>query len=133
MIVIACGLTAEGDTVQFADAEDKAWYLPYISTATANGIVKGIDENIFGIGQNITRQDMAVMAKRALDSMDAEISKTRDYVTFNDEAGFADYAKDAFRELFEAGIINGKGENNFDPVGSATRAEAAKIIYEACR
>jgi len=32
--------------------------------------------------------------------------------------------------LFEAKIINGKGENNFDPMGIATRAEAAKIIYE---
>ena len=43
----------------------------------------------------------------------------------------ADYAADAIKALFEAGIINGKGENQFEPQGSATRAEAAKIIYEA--
>ena len=43
------------------DVKEDAWY--YI--AQNLGVVQGIGDNKFGIGSNITRQDMAVMAYRA--------------------------------------------------------------------
>lgn len=131
MIALACGLEVGGQTVSFTDAESGAWYVPYLGAAVDAGIVGGIGDNQFGIGWNITRQDMAVMVERALKAADLTPAKVKDYTAFDDEAAFADYAKDAIKVLFEAGIINGKGANSFDAGGNATRAEAAKIIYEA--
>ena len=61
----------------------------------------------------------------------AELAKEKEYQGFADEYDISGYAKENIEELFEAGVLNGKGGNMFDPFGNATRAEAAKIIYEA--
>ena len=131
MIVLASGILVNNQSADFADLTSGAWYVPYIGAATEAGIVGGVGDGHFGIGRNITRQDMVVMAKRALDTKAVQLTKVKDYTAFTDADTFADYAIDSVKVLFEAGIVNGKGENLFDPNGTATRAEAAKIIYEA--
>lgn len=133
MLVLACEFTAEGDTTNFIDVDDNAWYAPYICAAVEHGIVNGISETFFGVGQNISRQDMAVMIKRALEKKSVTLSKVRDYNEFLDYREIAEYARTDVMALYEAGVVNGKGENEFDPVGAATRAEVAKIIYEALK
>ena len=130
MLVVACGINTDGKSADFADMEENAWYLPYIGAAVEAGIVNGVGDNIFGVGQQISRQDMAVMVKRAMEATNMSLDTFRVYTEFADSDAIKDYAKDAVKALFEAKILNGKGENNFDPMGIATRAEAAKIIYE---
>jgi len=130
MLVVACGINTDGKSADFADMEENAWYLPYIGAAVEAGIVNGVGDNLFGVGQQISRQDMAVMVKRAMEATNLSLDTFRAYTEFADSDAIKDYAKDAVKALFEAKIINGKGENNFDPMGIATRAEAAKIIYE---
>lgn len=51
----------------FSDVADGTWYTNYVNTAWRIGIVSGISETEFGVGQPISRQDMAVMCIRALD------------------------------------------------------------------
>lgn len=133
MLVLACGIQLEEATTEFADVSPDGWYAPYISTAVKHGIVNGMDSKRFGVGQNITRQDMSVMVKRALEVTGASLEAVRTYAAFLDENGIADYAQESVKALFEAGIINGKGDSLFDPAGNATRAESAKIIYEALK
>ncbi|MBQ2615045.1 MAG: S-layer homology domain-containing protein [Clostridia bacterium] len=132
MLVLACGLSADAVELTFGDVADD-WYAPFIRTAVANGIINGIDSTRFGVGQNITRQDMAVMVKRALDVKGVSLDAVKEYMAFQDEKQIAEYALENVIALFKAGIINGKGENTFDSVGNATRAEAAKILYEALK
>ena len=48
---------------------------------------------------------------------------------FADSALFGDYARDAISALYNCGAINGVGSNQFDPIGNATRAQAAKIVF----
>jgi len=133
VLVVTCGLSLENVGTMFADAESNAWYIPYIGAAADNGIVNGIGDNKFGVGQTITRQEMAVMTSRALKLKKNSSSKLREYKPFDDESDIADYAIGDIKLLFELGVINGKEQNIFAPLGSATRAEAAKIIYEAFR
>lgn len=131
MLVAACGFETENRKADFADADGDAWYAKYVGAAVENGVVNGIGDNKFGVGQNITRQDMAVMTARAIEKKSVVLSKLKDYIAFSDETVIADYAFENIKVLYEAGIINGKGSNMFEPLGNATRAEAAKIIYEA--
>ena len=44
-------------------------------------------------------------------------------------AAIADYAKDAVSALCAMGIVNGVSDTQFDPLGTATRAQAAKVVY----
>ncbi len=133
MLVLACGLDTQYADTEFADAEPGAWYRPFIGAAASHGIVNGIGENVFGVGQQITRQDMATMTHRALELTGSTITKNRDYIAFEDEPEISDYAIHAVKSLYEAGVINGRSEERFEPLGNATRAEAAKMIYEAIK
>lgn len=52
---------------------------------------------------------------------------------FADEAKISSYAKAAVSEMQQAGVINGIVKEEvtiFNPKNNATRAEAAKMIYE---
>ncbi|MBR5152980.1 MAG: S-layer homology domain-containing protein [Clostridia bacterium] len=133
MVILAMGFELADKAIDFTDAESGAWYQNYIATAVENGIVNGVGENRFGIGQNITRQDMTVMIERAMQVSGKTLTQGNVYNGFADDSRIADYAKGAVKALYESGIIHGKDNNCFEPAGHATRAEAAKIIYEACK
>ena len=128
MLITALGIKEFESNNSFADVVDGAWYEPYINTAVAKGIVAGVDENQFGIGQEISRQQMAVLVYRASNAMG--LTNNREYSEFSDEHLIDDYAKEAVRALYCAGKINGVGSNMFAPEKGLTRAEAAKVIYE---
>ena len=130
MLVAAFVKSDKLSEISFADVDESMWYTPYIKSAVANEIVNGVSENIFGVGQNITRQDMATMVYRAV-LRTYKSDKTE--VDFADFESVSDYAKDAVVTMADKGIINGKGDGLFCPFDNATRAEAAKIIYETIK
>ena len=111
----------------FSDASDGDWFVKYINIAAELGVVKGMGDGTFGVGQNITRQDMAVMLYNALQYRNVKMSD--DGFRFDDDGQIADYAKNAVSALHNMGAINGMTETTFEPVGFATRAQAAKIVY----
>lgn len=115
----------------FSDAKDSDWFVKYINVAAQLGIVKGVGNGVFGTGNNITRQDMAVMIYNALKYRNANMSTGT--FRFDDDAQIAGYAKDAVGALHELGAINGVTETTFAPTGLATRAQAAKIIYSVLK
>lgn len=130
MLTLAFEISDTSDSMAFTDVSDKEWYYGYVSGAYAAGIIKGFDDGTFGVGLNITRQDMSVMIYNALKYRNIELSPGAE-LEFSDADEISDYAKDAVSALFALGVINGKGGGVFDPFGNATRAEAAKIIYTA--
>lgn len=113
----------------FEDIDENDWCFPYVKTSYLAGITTGISENVFGKGLDITRQDLCVMVFRAIKAGDYTIPDTRD-ITFVDEADISDYAVNAVKILANAGIVSGDENRRFNPVGKATRAEAAQIIFK---
>jgi len=128
MLVSAFGFSDDTARTQLTDVSPDAWYYPYVSVAEKLGIVKG-NGTEFGVGQNITRQDMAVMAYRAAQKANVSIKKVKEAQAFADEAEIADYARESVTAMQQADIINGVEGNRFAPNENATRAQAAKIIY----
>lgn len=124
LIVCAFGIEAQDDEIFYADVTEDAWYEQYIKTASSKKIVSGISDNLFGVGQNITRQDMAVILYRAM-----QLSPVTSLEIFADDNAIASYAKEAVYTMKELQIISGMGENCFMPLENATRAQAAKMIY----
>ena len=128
MLIRALGneLDTDYDAV-FDDVKPDDWYYQYVMEAFNMGIVNGTSVTEFGTGSNISRQDLCTMIARALEAKGIEIdAETTE--EFADTIAIEIYAKDAVYGLKNLGIINGKDNNNFDPRGVATRAEAAKIM-----
>ena len=124
MIVLAFGIEPKTGTNEFSDCIPGAWYEEYINAGVDAGLIKGVSAEEFGVGRNITREDMAVIVARA---MKLDISAESE--TFTDDDEISDYAKDAVYAVKEKGVISGLGDGRFAPKMFATRAQAAKIIY----
>jgi hypothetical protein len=73
---------------------------------------------------------MSVMCVRLAQAIGLELNAEKAYDEFTDSANIADYAKDSVEALCKSGIVNGMGDGRFEPIGQATRAQAAKVIYE---
>ena len=110
----------------FFDVSPDAWYYKSIAVAANCGIISGIGDNLFGVGKNITRQDMAVILSRIAGD---RLEKPESYNSFSDDGDIAGYAKEAVYALRAAGVINGVSATEFAPLKNATRAETAVMIY----
>lgn len=128
LITAFCDGKTESKTLKFTDVAD-AWYKPYIETAFAKGIVNGVSEDTFGVGQYLTREDAAVMLQRAAEATYHDITKKQTLVGFTDQDSVSDYAKIAVDMLARAQIFNGFEDGSFRPQAQITRAEVAKVIY----
>lgn len=125
IVVLAFGLYDEMAEAPFTDVPGDNWAYRYVASAKEAGIMLGVSDTEFGAGQAVTRQDLATLLYRAAGS-----DLTTPSTDFADFADVADYAKEAVSYMAGAGIINGMGENLFAPLEPATRAQAAKMIYE---
>ena len=131
MLVLALGITdTDAANPEFADVAGSEWFAQYVYTAYKNGLVNGVGEG-FGVGSNITRQDMAVLCARAIEAKGVALETVRENMTFTD--AISDYAQEAVAKLWSAGLVNGKSETEFAPKATATRAEAAKMLYEVLK
>ncbi|MGM9936052.1 MAG: S-layer homology domain-containing protein, partial [Candidatus Ornithomonoglobus sp.] len=122
-------LIDENAVCSFEDVAKNAWYYSSVATAYSLGVVNGVSDTEFGSDSNISRQDMAVMITRLLANQNLALTRELTYEAFADESSIADYAAASVKTLYEAGIIDGIGDNLFDPRGTTTRAAAAKVLY----
>lgn len=130
MVIESCKIEIpENAETAFSDVEKGSWYEKYIAAAVNAGVVTGVSKEYFGIGENITREDIAVISSRTLEYSGKEIEKLREYSLFDDETEIAQYALEGVKMLYELGVINGRDNGKFAPKEFATRAETAKILY----
>lgn len=124
MIVTAANIKAEGPC-NFEDVSEGAWYYQSVVAAVNAGIVNGYSERIFGVGENIKREDMAVILAGLINS-DINREGRREFTDSNE---IAEYAKESVSKVSALGIINGFDDNTFAPKSFCTRAQAAVVIY----
>lgn len=134
MFVTALGRLAGVDTNsyktdKFTDVKADAYYAPYANWAAEKGIVSGTTATTFAPDSAVTRQEMAVIMANYAKALGYTVPKTREAVTFADNANIASWTKDAAKAMQMAGLINGKDGNRFDPTGTATRAEVAAVLH----
>lgn len=128
MIVRAFGLSDDNAKCDFKDVSSDAWYYKTVASAYSAGITSGISSEMFGIGSPITRQDMCVLAYKAASKAGVAIAGGE--LNFADSEEISDYAKECVGAMSSAGILSGVGDNRFAPQDTATRAGAARVIYE---
>lgn len=84
-----------------------AWYAPYVGGAWRAGLVNGVADGVFGVGQNITRQDMAVMTWRAAEAAGLRLGEKAERKNFADQAEIADYALRLYPPCKRRGLFSG--------------------------
>ena len=105
----------------FSDTDD-----PAVIQANALGIVDGKGDGKFAPDDLVTRQEAALMLSRVYTRLGGEIPKV-EATTFADNDKVAGWAMDAVAFMSDNKIVNGKGDNKFDPLGSASVQEAMVI------
>lgn len=130
IVVKAFGLEDSGAAVSsFSDVNAGDWYYEYVAAAYNKGIITGYNDGRFGVSDNITRQDMAVIIYRAAQAAGKSIKDVNAEINFADAGSIAGYAKEAVTALQKGGVINGVSDTEFAPTNTATRAQAAKMVY----
>ena len=129
MKLLLCGLGIDPVNKEsgFSDAVKNAWYEPYLAAAKAAGIVTGDPGGSFGIGRQITRQDMAVMVFRAVEMMEGQRPAAQS-AEFQDQNQISAYAADAVNWMYQETLISGMGDHTFAPLENASRAQAVKVM-----
>jgi len=112
----------------FSDVSATAYYAPYIKWANESGIVLGYGNGIFSPSAKISRQEMAVIIIRYAEYNKKTLTGSSSAGLFADDRNIADWARPAVYTARDAGIINGRENNIFDPKGNATRAEICAIF-----
>ncbi len=114
---------------------------PFIDTksekvriANSLGLVKGIGKGKFAPDNGITRQEISVILYRLLKITKPEYDYSYLYnYIFVDDDNISTWAREAVGYLYGIGVINGVGNNYFNPLGFTTKEEAivlAKRIYD---
>lgn len=114
----------------FQDVVEWEWYAPYVNWAVQQGIVKGTSPQTFAPNEPITREQMAVMLTKYAAAVQLEIVPVVSGKVFADEDRISAWATGSVQEVVAAGIMTGTPEGSFEPGGNATRAQAAKVIYQ---
>lgn len=112
-----------GQNIPFTDVASDAWYYDAVAWAYGEGITFGTSETTFDPNHSVTREQLAAFFYRY--DGNPETTAT---VTYADAAAVSSWAIDAVAYCTAEGILNGMGNNQFVPKGTATRAQGAQIL-----
>ena len=113
----------------FADVVEGEWYAPYVVWAADNGIVLGYGDGTFGINDEITVEQAAVILARYAAFIDLEVAAEYDLeAEYADAADVAEWAEEAMSWAVAEGIYEGT-EGCLNPQAPASRALIATMLY----
>lgn len=134
MLARTCGVDANSTgKTKFKDIQGDEWYAAAVVWAHSQNIARGDSSGYFYPDIPVTREDLAVMLTRYLESGGYTITGTQVANTFYDRGTISAYARDSVDSLQRAGILSGKRDDYFAPKDNATRAETAKVLYKLLR
>lgn len=113
----------------FRDVKENIWYSDPVIWAEENGIVYGMGDGTFAPDQFITREQMASIMRRYAGFKGEDTSAKIKLSAYSDAGKISGWAVRGMKWAVQNGIMSGKGNGIMDPLGKATRAECAKIIY----
>ena len=129
IVTLAIGLKGIDAECGFADVAKDDWYYAPVAAAVRANLISGVSKDKFGTGQNITREDMAVIICRALDykGIKEDIKETAE---ISDAENVSEYALKSVERLLKINILSGYDDGTFKPKNNLTRAECAVVAYK---
>lgn len=120
----AAGSPAASGTTRFSDVAAGAYYVDAASWAADNGLVNGYQDGRFGVGDNVTRQQVIAILWRWAGSPDTSAGD------YTDDSAISGYAQTAVDWSRANNIMAGREDGRFDPATPATRVEIVSALYQ---
>ena len=120
----AAGSPAASGTTRFSDVAAGAYYVDAASWAADNGLINGYQDGRFGVGDNVTRQQVIAILWRWAGSPDASAEN------YTDDSAISGYAQTAVDWSRTNNIMAGREDGRFDPATPATRVEIVSALYQ---
>ena len=116
----------------FTDVKGQ-YYYDAVRWAAKKGIVNGYGDGRFGPNANITREQLATILCNYAKYKGKNTKVTVDTGKYKDWYKVSSFAKPAAQWAIKTGVITGKENGTkVDPLGTATRGEAAVMLYNYC-
>lgn len=120
------------ESSDFSDVEDGQWYSDAIVWASANDIVSGYGNDMFGPDDPVTREQMATILYRYAQFKGYPTTSSADLSKYTDLELLSTWAQEPMKWANVFGIITGTTATTLNPQGNATRAEMAAMLMRFC-
>ena len=117
----------------FSDVETGTWYTDAVAWAAQNGIVNGVSDTQFAPGDDITREQLAVILYRYATYQGYDVSQQADLSGFVDAGTISTYAQEALSWANAQGLVLGFEDDSLRPQGNASRAQIAAVLMRFCQ
>lgn len=107
---------------QFTDVSEKAWYAPAVEYAVKNGLMNGVGNNKFEPETAMSRAMLVTVLWRYAGQPKEGKNTFRDVPD-------GQWYTDAVAWAAKNGVVNGVGDNQFEPEGKITREQMATILF----
>ncbi|MEY8310994.1 S-layer homology domain-containing protein [Oscillospiraceae bacterium 42-9] len=115
-----------GDEPLYSDVSPRDYFYNAVVWATEKGILSAAS-GVCNPNANISREEMCVMLGRFIQST-GELPEVDPTNLFTDDSSISGWAKRFVYALRDMGVVNGSGNNMFNPKGTATRAAACSLV-----
>ena len=111
----------------FSDVKKGSYYYSAVMWAVENGIIGGYSNGKFGVGDNITREQVATILYRyagspTVNNVDSTLKK------FSDDNNISSFARTSLAWAVQKGVISGMADGRIAPTEGASRAQIAMIV-----
>jgi hypothetical protein len=113
---------------QLKDIPSDSYYTLAVNSLRALGIISGYENGYFGVGDNVTREQVVTILYRYENKPEITDEMYEALDAYNDSNKISSWARDAFAWAVSTGVIKGKNSNTLAPTNNITRAEVAAII-----
>lgn len=121
-IIVRClNITADAGA-SYADVSENDWFYDAVAAVSEKGCMSGFG-GYFRPNDNLKREEFAAIAARLSSAEPQDKS-----LNFNDSEEISEWAREDVEKAVNAGIMQGRENNNFAPKENVTRAEAVTVM-----
>ena len=121
---------APADTAasSFTDVSAEDWCAPYVSWATGNGLISGVQSQQFSPERKITREEAAAVIYRWLEKEGFDFQTGEKQ--FTDSSAIDRGIEPAIHALYNSGLLSGRKDGSFAPKAELTFGELAALLQQ---
>ncbi|MBQ4631015.1 MAG: S-layer homology domain-containing protein [Clostridia bacterium] len=127
LIVRVLGVPKSAISLPYSDVSESDWYFETLKSALGAGLISS--DSAFRPNDIISREEMAAILARSYNWKFPPFDASKAKLSFTDKASIAPWAEASVKLTSSIGLINGMSDGSFAPKATATRAQAATVIY----